>query len=192
MCEYPSQVANIVDWITWTKIGENYLGPEPIGELFNWLEVQEEQIRQIACLLSREDLKHRHKAIRSLLVQSLYLKESTQSMIKKEVSSTRDYNWLKIVKFSAGHTAPEVYMSQFGAKLGYGFEFQLIGSPLIITPTCERQILNLTEVIQSKCLPTLVGSPCTGKTETLRGLSLMLGTNLVLCNCDSVSNLRVM
>lgn len=72
--EYPSQVANIVEWITWTKIGENYLGPDPFGELHNWLAIQEEQIQTLVKLLKRKDLKHRHRAIRSLFVQSLYLK----------------------------------------------------------------------------------------------------------------------
>lgn len=134
--EYPSQIANIIEWITWTKIGENYLGPDPIGELYNWLEIQEEQIRDLVVLLKKKEVSHRHKAIRSLFVQSLYLKENTYSMMMKGVSSTNDYNWLKILKFHSNHSNPEISMSQFASKLSYGFEFQVIGSPLVITQTC--------------------------------------------------------
>lgn len=56
----------------------------------------------------------------------------------KGVTSVNDFNWLKMMKFHYSHSNPEIFMTQFNSKLGYGFEFQMIGNPYIITPNSEK------------------------------------------------------
>lgn len=36
-----------------------------------------------------------------------------------------------------------------------------------------------------------MGKSCTGKSETLKGVSQLLGHNLVMCTCDNDSSIKV-
>ena len=49
----------------------------------------------------------------------------------------------------------------------------------------------MSQAIYENSLSVMVGKSCTGKTETIKGLSQLLGHNLVMCTCDSDSSIKV-
>jgi hypothetical protein len=70
-----------------------------------------------------------------MILQSIYMREKTETLYKKGVISPNDFNWLIAVKFYSGVSGmPEVFMKQFQARLPYGFEFQDIPAQMVVTP----------------------------------------------------------
>jgi len=51
--ENNTQVVLAIDFIAWVRLAEEtYLCPEPIGDLYDWLSIQHEQIKELSRLMS--------------------------------------------------------------------------------------------------------------------------------------------
>ena len=81
------------------------------------------------------------------------------------------------------------------AKFYYGFEFMSCNFPVVLTPLTERCFLSLTQAIKYNFVGCLVGPTSTGKTQTIKGFSYMLGKFLISLSClqdfDSASIGRI-
>jgi hypothetical protein len=70
-----------------------------------------------------------------MILQSIYMREKTEILYKKEAASPNDFNWLIAVKFYSGVSGlPEVFMKQFHARMSYVFEFQDIPTQMVMSP----------------------------------------------------------
>ena len=81
------------------------------------------------------------------------------------------------------------------SKFHYGFEFMSCNFPVVLTPLTERCFLSLTQAVKYNFVGCLVGPTSTGKTQTIKGFSYMLGRFLISLSClqdfDSASIGRI-
>jgi len=72
------QVVLAVDSIVWVRLAEEtYLCPEPIGDLYDWIEIQQDQIQELKNIIKKPQknvIKHK---LLQLFCQSLYFIEKT-------------------------------------------------------------------------------------------------------------------
>lgn len=85
-------------------------------------------------MIKKETREKLIKIYSAVLLQSIYLKERTEVLYKKQIVTPNDYDWMMTVKFYLGLSGPELYMRQFGSRIPYGFEFQGPLEPMVITP----------------------------------------------------------
>lgn len=69
------------------------------------------------------------------------------------------------------------------AKFLYGYEFLSCNFPIILTPLTERCFLSLTQALTYNYGGSLIGPTSTGKTQTIKGFSHILGRFLVSLSC---------
>ena len=69
------------------------------------------------------------------------------------------------------------------AKLDYGYEFLSCNFPVVLTPLTERCFLSLTQAVTHNSVGCLIGPTSTGKTQTIKGFSHMLGRFLISLSC---------
>ena len=87
--ENNTQVALAVDSIAWVRLAEEtYLCAEPIGDLYDWIEIQQAQIGEIRALLKKQQTEQIHRRLLHVLCQSLYFLEKTQQLLKTNTVST--------------------------------------------------------------------------------------------------------
>lgn len=68
-----AQIVLAVDFIAWVRLAEEtYLCPDPIGDLYDWISIQNEQIKELKSLLSNS--KGNWSKLLELMCQSLYLR----------------------------------------------------------------------------------------------------------------------
>lgn len=69
------QVVLAVDFIAWVRLAEEtYLCPDPIGDLFDWINIQEEQIKELKDLLRDKQDKITTNKLVQLMSQALYMR----------------------------------------------------------------------------------------------------------------------
>ena len=69
------------------------------------------------------------------------------------------------------------------ANFDYGYEFLSCNFPVVLTPLTERCFLSLTQIVTHNSVGCLIGPTSTGKTQTIKGFSHMLGRFLISLSC---------
>ena len=68
-------------------------------------------------------------------------------------------------------------------KFDYGHEFRSCNFPVMLTPLTERCFLSLTQAVANNFGGCVIGPASTGKTQTVKGLSHMLGRFMISISC---------
>ena len=68
-------------------------------------------------------------------------------------------------------------------KFAYGYEFHSCNFPVMLTPLTERCFLSLTQAISYNFGGCLVGPTSSGKTQTIKGFSHLLGRFMISLSC---------
>lgn len=76
------------------------------------------------------------------------------------------------------------------AELEYTYEYQGNGPKLVWTPLTEKCFLTLTQAIKMGLGGNPFGPAGTGKTESVKALAGLLGRQVLVFNCDKVTNRR--
>ena len=80
------QVALVIDLVAWGRLGEQtYLCHEPIGDLYDWINVQTAQIKELKTLMKQPHVSHVTYKLMQLMSQSLYLREKTEYLLKNNI-----------------------------------------------------------------------------------------------------------
>lgn len=67
------QVVLAVDSIAWVRLAEEtYLCSEPIGDLYDWIEIQQDQIQELKDIIKKPQTNVIKHKLLQLLCQSLY------------------------------------------------------------------------------------------------------------------------
>lgn len=71
--ENNAQVVMAIDSISWVKLAEEtYLCNDPIGDLYDWIEIQQAQIKELKNLLENAKDEHILYKLMQLMSQSIY------------------------------------------------------------------------------------------------------------------------
>lgn len=87
------QIALLVDYIAWVRLAEEtYLINEPVGSMQDWLNIQEQQIKEVSILMKKASPEEYFKYLQ-FMVQSIYFREKTLSLAKDNITDTMFYQW---------------------------------------------------------------------------------------------------
>lgn len=169
-----TQIVLAVDFVSWVRLAEEtYLCPEPIGDLYDWIAIQQDQIKELKHLLKNNQSKLTHNKLAHLMSQSLYMLEKTQQLLKANITTIECYEWERIPKLCLTNNNSDIYFKQLTHRINYCYEF-LGGAPLTyIEPQTEKAWLNISQAIANKdavCIQTQ-----DSRVETVRSLSFMVG-----------------
>lgn len=93
--ENNTQIVLAIDAIAWVRLAEEtYLCSEPIGDLYDWIEIQQAQIKEVKTILDNSlSSEHMRYKLMQLMSQSIYQREKTEQLLKNNVTSTECYDW---------------------------------------------------------------------------------------------------
>ena len=166
-----AQIVLAVDFIAWVRLAEEtYLCPDPIGDLYDWISIQNEQIKELKSLLSNS--KGNWSKLLELMCQSLYLRQQTDQLLKNNITSTECFEWQKIPKLCMGINNCDIYLKQLNNKLCYCNEFLGNSAAAVIEPSTEKIWLNLGQAIMNRDVVCLSSEG--QKIETVKQLGRMI------------------
>lgn len=90
--ENNTQVVLAIDLISWVRLAEEtYICSQPLGDYYDWIEIQQGQINELSNLLKQNHPNYVKSRLVQLMSQSLYLKEKTELLLKQNITSTDSY-----------------------------------------------------------------------------------------------------
>ncbi|XP_063775387.1 uncharacterized protein LOC134910927 [Pseudophryne corroboree] len=145
-----------------------------------YLKNIEEPISQ----LQRLKLEH-------MIMQVLYLRDVMDVIFSHKVREAADFNWKRTTRFylkkKDGTLRHELHI--LDVQYVYGCEFYGAKIPLIMNPITEKCFLKISQILQQRSGVIIQGEHGVGKTETIKGLSYVLGNFLVLFTCSPMTDI---
>ncbi len=179
------------DAILWTKFGEeNYLAQDAIGDVYEWLEVQVQQLDELVALTHESLSDLRRRCLVSLITQNVHFRDITEGIINAEVFSASDFKWQQVLRFY--FVVPDCYARQNSIKLNYGYEYLGSTSRLVVTPLTDRCWITITTALGLALGAAPQGPAGTGKTESVKDLAKNLAMYCVVYNCSEQMNVKVL
>ncbi|XP_068137634.1 dynein axonemal heavy chain 5-like isoform X2 [Hyperolius riggenbachi] len=128
---------------------------------------------------------HRLK-LENMIMQILYLRDVMDTIFSHKVREVADFDWKKATRFylRENNGTPRHELNILDAQYVYGCEFYGATSPFIMNPVTEKCFLKISQILQQKNGVVLQGDHGVGKTETIKGLSHLLGTFVFLFTCS--------
>ncbi|XP_069830783.1 uncharacterized protein [Dendropsophus ebraccatus] len=132
--------------------------------------------------------------LENIIMQILYLRDVTENILSRKVRETTDFDWKRTIKFYLKEKdgSPRHELNIMDAQYAYGCEFYGAKIPLIMNPVTEKCYFKISQVLQQNNGVILQGDNSVGKTETIKGLSYLLGNFLYVFTCSSVTDISAL
>ncbi|KAG8444848.1 hypothetical protein GDO86_009850 [Hymenochirus boettgeri] len=128
-----------------------------------------------------------------LTMQVLYLRDVMENTASRKIRDLTDFDWKKTIRFylteKYGNVKSEIHI--LDAHYGYACEFYGAKIPIIMNPITEKCFLKISQTLQHANGVILTGDHGVGKTETIKGLSYLLGNFLTLFSCSPTSDVSI-
>ncbi|KAG8582082.1 hypothetical protein GDO81_007910 [Engystomops pustulosus] len=139
-----------------------------------------------------DTISHSQKIkLENITMQILQLRDVMENILSRKVREVADFDWKRTIKFylkeKDGSPRPELNI--LDAQYTYGCEFYGAKIPLIMNPATEKCFFKISQILRQKNSVILQGDHGTGKTETIKGLSYLLGNFLYIFTCSSVTEI---
>ncbi|KAM4043310.1 dynein axonemal heavy chain 5-like isoform 1-T1 [Anomaloglossus baeobatrachus] len=129
--------------------------------------------------------------LENIIMQILYVRDVMENIWSRRVRDNADFEWKRSIKFyqqeKDGSCRHELNI--LDARYTYGCEFFGARVPFILNPVTEKCFFQISQILQQNNGVILQGDHGVGKTETLKGLSYLLGNFLYIFTCSSVTNI---
>ncbi|KAL0237672.1 hypothetical protein PCE1_001066 [Barthelona sp. PCE] len=176
---FPAQVVLIVSAVMWTR--ENELAIEEQA-----CEAQaEKQRKQIFALtnLVRGKLSRVHRTgIGALLTLDVHSRDVTDELIQHKVGDIRDFNWISQLRTYWDND--DIYIRMVQSNVRYKYEYLGATSILVTTPLTRLIRVTLFNAIHFQLGGSPQGPAGTGKTETVKDLGKIVGSQVIVMNCQ--------
>ena len=146
-----------------------------MGDLYDWINVQASQIKELKALMSQPHAPHATYKFMQLMSQSLYLREKTEHLLKNNVATVECYDWERVPKMWMSQTNGELFLRLLNSRVGYCYEFLGNGQVGFVLPETERVWVNLTQSLSNKDVVLLRG---THRVETIKELGFVVGQDV--------------
>jgi len=124
---------------------------------------------------------------RSLLTSSVVImlghKDIISLLLEKNIAKQTDFEWLTQLKYYCNDGIIEV--SIFNATIKYGYEYNFYQQNIINTPLTDRCFRTILQAYHYHLYSNITGPTDTGKTETLRNLTMALAKPFYVINCNT-------
>ncbi|XP_056421918.1 uncharacterized protein LOC130362045 isoform X2 [Hyla sarda] len=132
--------------------------------------------------------------LENLIMQILYLRDVMENILSRKVRETSDFDWKRTIKFylkeKDGSSRHELNI--LDSQYTYGCEFYGAKIPLIMNPVTEKCFFKISQILQQNNGVILQGDHSVGKTETIKGLSYLLGNFLYVFTCSSITDMSAL
>ncbi|XP_053567991.1 uncharacterized protein LOC128657631 [Bombina bombina] len=195
--KYPAQVALLGLLYLWTCDCESYISEmkQDRKAMSATLKKYSSMVTRLSFMSSKGQWKSTSEPIsqserlklENMITQILYLRDTMDGISSRKIREVTDFDWKRVVRFylkeNSGTLKHEINI--FDAKYIYGCEFYGTRNLLIMNSVTERSFLKISQMLQQVNGVILQGDCGVGKTETVKGLSYLLGTFLFLFTCSS-------
>ncbi|KAF6780509.1 hypothetical protein AHF37_00019 [Paragonimus kellicotti] len=145
----------------------------------------------------------------ALVLDTVHAIDVVDQLIRAGAATSHDWVWQRQLRFYAGTrenesstqvpkimsptaTACEPRIRMVDAEFAYTFEYQGNAPRLVHTPLTDKCYLTLTQAMRMGHGGNPYGPAGTGKTESVKALSSLLGRQVLVFNCDEGIDVRSM
>ncbi|XP_073531710.1 dynein axonemal heavy chain 5-like [Phyllobates terribilis] len=132
--------------------------------------------------------------LENIIMLALYLRDVMENIWSRKVRENADFEWKRSIKFYLkerdGSCRHELNI--LDTQYTYGCEFSGAKIPFIMNPVTDKCFFKISQILQQNNGVILQGDHGAGKTETIKGLSYLLGNFLYVFTCSSVSNISAL
>jgi len=180
-----SQIGSTISNIHWTKLMEKGIlegKKHPFDNVSDYLAM----LLKLIVSKFRGELKPTQRFILETIFSSKVYSTEVISDLKKKsgkIKSLASYDWFKVLKAYWRPESLNVHYEIGLAVLPYGNEFN--SEPAVfMTSSAQQTYLSIAKSIHEKRFVSLYGKAGTGKTETLKEFSKILGRKSIVFNCS--------
>ena len=195
---FPAQLVGLASQVIWTEAVEKALsaGAGVAASLQATLQRLQETLTILADTVLGELPPIKRKKCEHLITELVHQRDVVRSLIKKQVASTADFEWLYQMRF---YNAPKVEdplkrlsIRMANASFHYGYEYLGLAEKLVQTPLTDRCFLTLTQALELRLGGSPFGPAGTGKTESVKALAAQLGRFALVFCCDETFDFQAM
>ncbi len=127
------------------------------------------------------------RSVASAVVLAVNSRDMLQSFIEERVTQISAFAWRAHLRYEWGQDEA-LTVAQGTASFKFGHEYTGVGTRLVVTPLTQRATLSVCTAAKMSMGAVLMGSPGSGKTETMLHLAQCLGVPCVVyssaCGCS--------
>ncbi len=178
--QYPSQILCLSDQIHFTRDCEAAITK---GSLKQFKQQLDAKLADYTSMLGTDRILT--LKIQALVMDLIHNIDVVNQLIKKEVSSTKHWEWARQLRFYMNTAAVSTCIIRMSeAQFDYTYEYQGNAQKLVHTPLTDKCYLTLTQGMHLGYGGNPYGPAGTGKTESVKALAQAFGRQCLVFNCD--------
>ena len=191
--EWPGQLVQIIDQISWTSGVENGVINNTLQDFFNVLT---DELQDVVNLVRTTIPALLSITLSGLIVISVHNKDIVEKMLREKIDKITDFEWKAQMRYYYHQEKDDdgnrrkkkeevcpITVSMITTELNYGFEYLGNITRLVITPLTDRCFRTLFGAYNVKYGGAPEGPAGTGKTESVKDLSKCVGVMCNVFNC---------
>jgi len=200
--KYPAQLVVLAAQVIWTQSVEKSLTTMNDGDKTNQTSINESfrlverglNVLADTVLLDLAPIKRRK--CEHLVTELVHQRDVIRTLIRNNVSSPKDFDWLYQMRFYFNNTIEEplqrLTINMANGSFFYGYEYLGVPDRLVQTPLTDRCYLTLTQALEGRLGGSPFGPAGTGKTESVKALGVQLGRFVLVFCCDETFDFQAM
>jgi dynein heavy chain, axonemal len=132
------------------------------------------------------------RKLRDVIVVELLHRDILDKLIKSSCNSVDDFDWNSRLRIYWDKDGDECIIEQSIHHVCYGYEYIGSAPRMVVTMATERCVTSSISAIRMNCIPSIQGSAFSGKSETIKEASRLMGKMLVSFFCTKELRIDVL